>query len=400
MLLLTAGIALGACSKSHSSGTEDSCNGVPIQRFKELTVVDPAVISDARSLNGPNGVWSFRHALEGIVPEAVDTSAFIRAWLDDWVTTTEVNGFKTDRESRAAGMKTILMCPWLLSTPENQCDNICETCPGGQKLDLAKAPFRLVAIVNRTDLRTRPDSASPAGESRLVFALTNGPADDPSSKPLAMSLIFEFALPDSLTPKGWAEQWHALATHAAFDDAYKADLEALTERFVKRGASPSRTNGSAISQVRTNESTFDWIWQLREFHLDSLGGLHLAPTANTPGETLNGSPILSDFIKSKADDIHADRMVLPPSFTAGAADQFLYRWSFSGVDEPTRAAFARQTCNGCHSGENPPIDTAFHVSPFRVGPDKLSPFLNNPSDPTHDELGRREKLMSQILCED
>jgi len=56
--------------------------------------------------------------------------------------------------------------------------------------------------------------------------------------------------------------------HPTFDEPYKQELVGLTEKFVSRGASPNRINGSAISQVRANESAFNWIWQLREFHLD------------------------------------------------------------------------------------------------------------------------------------
>jgi len=294
-------------------------------------------------------------------------------------------------------MQTALVCPWLRSTPANGCDVACAHCTA-KVLDLAQAPFRLVAIANRTDLRTRPNRTSPAGESRLVFALTRGPADDPASAPAPMSLIFEYALPDSKTPKEWVAAWHQLGTHPAFDEDYKKDLEVLTESFVKRDAAPSRTNGSALSQVRTNESAFNWIWQLREFHLDPVGSLRLAPTDNTPGESLNGSDVLRQFIMSNADAIKADQMVLPGSYAAGSANQFVVRWTFPGVDENIRVAFAKQTCNGCHSGENPPIDTAFHVSPFRAGVAKLSPFLNDPQDPSHDELTRRESVMSELLC--
>ena len=228
--------------------------------------------------------------------------------------------------------------------------------------------------------------------------MTNGAGDDPNATMAPMTVIFEYALPNSRTPKAWSESWHHLGTHAAFDEAYKVELAQLTEEFVKRGASPERQNGSAIAQVRTNESAFNWIWQLRQFQLDATGALVLRPVSNTPGEGLNNSPQLRDFVLSNAEKIKKDEHVLPQYMLAGSADQLLFRWKVPNVDENTRIAFARSTCNGCHSGENPPIDTAFHVSPYRAGIEKLSPFLNSKDDPAHDELSKREAWLKEDLC--
>jgi hypothetical protein len=394
--VVAAGAAV-ACSSSGGDAQGATCN-VAIDRFKELMVVEESVVTNARARNDLNGPWSFRHAIEGIMPPGADKSKFILSWLDNWVTTTEVNGFKTDLESRVEGMNVHLVCPWLRETPANACNETCTTC-AGRELDLAKAPFRLRAIVNRTDLRLRPDSASPAGESRLVFGMTLGPADDPSSKYAALSMIFEYGLPESHTPLEWVEAWHALGAHPAFDEAYMTDLEKLTESFVARGASPSLKNGSALAQVRTNESAFNWIWQLRQFRLDSLGDLRLTALNNTPGQALNGSTALQSYILDNADKIMADQHILPESMLAGSADQLQYRWTFPQIPEPLRLAFARSTCNGCHTGENPIVDTAFHVSPYRDGVAKLSQYLNNPADPEHDELGARTRVMSNLLCE-
>jgi len=391
-------IGLGCSSRTDNKSTQQFDCGIPVDRFKELMIVDDGVITDARSRNATNGPWSFRHAIEATMADGASQSDFILSWFDDWATTTQVNGFQTDVEPRAAQIKARLVCPWLLQTPANGCDPSCTQC-ASRELDLAKAPFRLVAIVNRTDLRKRPDATSPAGEARLIFAMTRGPADDPSSAVAPMTVIFEYALPDIRTPKGWVDAWHHLSTHNAFDENYNSELESLTEQFVARGASPSRTNGSALSQVRTNESEFNWIWQLREFRLTSAGDMRLAPVSNTPGESLNKSDVLRDFVMQNQDKILNDQGVLPTSLRAGSADQFRFRWDIPGIDEQTRSAFARATCNGCHSGENPPIDVAFHVSPFKSGVQKLSPFVNNPQDPSSDELARRENLMKELLCQ-
>jgi hypothetical protein len=363
-------------------------------------VVEPSVVNDpARSLNANNGVWSFRHAIEEMLGGSTHTpTEFISSWLEDWASTTQVNNFTTDREPRGEELRGKFLCPWLRSTPENNCNENCSQCTA-KNLDLAKAPFRLMGISNRTDLRLRPDTVSPAGESRLLFYLTNGPGDDPASTILPMTLIMEYALPEGgNNGVNWIESWHRLGKHAAFDEAYKQELTTVTEGFVRKNASPSRPNGSALAQIRTNESAFNWIWQLREFRIDGAGNLRLAPVSNTPGEPLNGSTLLRDFAIANADKIKKDEMVLPRSLLAGSADLLLFRWNIPGVDEPVRAAFARATCNGCHAGENPNVDTAFHVSPFRTGVDRLSRFVNNPADPSNDELARRSDVMKQSLC--
>lgn len=398
--LTISGLVLGAlaCSSSQSNDSPSSPCLNTIDRFKELIVVEPSVVEDARARNDVAGPWSFRYAVEQMVPSATSPSAFIDAWLNEW-SVDSVNGFRVDRpgEDRAARVQVSLACPWLKRTSSNACDDKCKAC-AHREFDLAVAPFRLIAIVNRMDLRTQADATSTAGESRFVFALTEGPADDPASKPLQMTVIFEYALPvlDTLAPKDWAARWHALSSHKGFDDAYRSDLEALTRGFAERSASPS--HGSALSQVRTNESAFDWFWQFREFRFDAGGMLRLSPVANTPDPSLNGSKALTDYVSANAAAITADKYVIGRALLGGSSDLFDAHWHVPGVTEPVRRAFAQHTCNGCHSGENPTVDAAFHVSPFQSGVARLSPFLNDPADPSHDELAHRAALASELLC--
>ena len=405
VLCVTAGAvlpSLAACSGDDVQEGEQ-CAPEPISRFKELSVVDEGVLTDARSSNAGDGPWSFRSLVENMAPEGTDPGEFVRTWLVDWVTVKEVNGFALDPHipqegvGRDVGMNKRIVCPWLKLTPENACDDTCTTCKA-QKLDLAKAPFRLIAIVNRLDLRDEV-AAYPSGEGRLVFGLTDGPADDPASSPLAMSVIFEFALPASTSPREWAEKWHALGKFSSFDESYRAALEGVTRSFTSRGSDPLHVNGSAIGQVRTNESVLNWIWQQREFGLDSGGNLRLRPIRNTPAEAINGTPFLRDHVVKNREAILAKKYEMPAGMRAGAADQLQYVWSIPDVDEPLRKAFAGGTCNGCHSTENPNVDTAFHVSPRLKGVEKLSPFVNDPSGSGKDDLTNRENHMRRTLCE-
>lgn len=402
--LLGIGLAAGCSSASDGNApgvATDACSDIAVNRFMELEIVDPAVVGDARARNTEGGAWSFRHAVENMAPEGASTSEFVRKWFTEWVTLTQYNSYPLDRpsEGRTLQMNARILCPWYQRTEENGCNSDCSTCAVSPPvLDLAKAPFRLIAITNRIDLREQAGNAK-YGEGRLVFGLTNGAADDPASPALPMTMIFEYNQPTSRSLKETAQAWHALGTHAAFDEAYRSELQAITDGFVLRGADPSRPNGSAIGQVRTNESALDWIWQLRQFGLGTDGQMHLSALKNNPAEALNGTPALANWIVANSAAVKSNNMLLPPEMLAGSADQFVFRWTFKDLAPDLRTAFVQGTCNGCHSdGVNPSVDVAFHVSPFREGTAKLSRFVNNPDDPAHDDLARRTTSLRGALC--
>jgi hypothetical protein len=396
--LLGASILFGgeACSpkETNDAPAGPPCN-VTIDRFKELTIVDESVVKDLRAKNARGGPWSFRYAIESMAPPGTDPGDLVLNWLMQWVVLEDFNGVKLDREPRDFAMISLIICPWLHRDASNACDAQCGNC-ARRKLDLGLAPFRLVGIVNRMDLRERPDE-NPLGEVRFAYALTDGPGDDPASVAKPMSVVIEYAPPDA-SVVDWAQGWHQLGTYPKFDEPYKAALETLTDRVMKRGAAPGKVNGSALAQIRTNESVLDWIWQLRQFGLDEHGNLVLTAVTDTPAESFNGTQALSTMIQQNADAIKANKFVVPTFMLPGSSDSFMFRWNAPGIDEATRNAFARITCSGCHSGEVPIIDTAFQMSPFRQGTAKLSLFLNNPNQPGGDELLRREGLLKAALC--
>lgn len=397
--------SLAACSSADPPpAVEGTCAEIVVDRFKELAIVEDAIVLDARASNATAGPWSFRHAVENMVPEGTSTGAFVTQWLVGWASATELNGFPLNQPKEPrADMGVRVLCPWLKRTAANTCNDDCSSCTG-RELDLASAPFRLMGIFNRIDLR-ETDLDKPAGEGRLLFALTDGPGDKPESKPLPMSVIFEYFHPDTRSPKEWAEAWHALGSHGDFDPAYKTDLQKITDGFTKRGARAAGPNGgSALSQIRTNESASNWIWQLREFGLGA-SGLSLRPLHNTPAAALDNSAALSNWVAANADAIRQKRYELPVAMRGGSAELVIQssdgassrRWGVPGVDQSVRDIFAQNTCNGCHSQEHPTVDTAFHVSPYKAGRAKLSPFLNDPSG-APDELAARTKPMQRALC--
>jgi len=401
VVALSCGGRVESVTTSRASPTP--CD-VSLDRFKELIVVDEAVLSDGRSLNATGGPWSFRHLMESMAPAGEDPGDFVRSWLEEWGRLATFNGYPLDTDgSRAAKMNSLVLCPWMQSNAANQCDATCSHC-AQQVLDLRAAPFRLIAIANRMDLRTSLLASGPAGEGELVFALTTGPADVQGSAPGSMTLSFSYTLPDSAPGgghgvKGWAAAWHALGTPASGGDAYLSALQGVTDGFTARGLAPSKPNGSSLAQLRTNDSALAFTRQLRDFRLGASDGeLHVSSTDNTPAAALNGTSQLGDLLSANREKVLQHTWVVPAELLGGSSEAFVFHWAAPNVETATLSAFAQGTCNGCHS-QNQPVDQIFHVSPFRSGDDKLSPFVNNPDATGNgDDLTVREASLKQALC--
>src|SRR4029077_16662467 len=114
---------------------------------------------------------------------------------------------------------------------------------------------------------------------------------------------------------GWAQAFHALGAQR-FSEQYNAALQAITDRFVRRGAHPDGVNGSALHAVRTNEFPFggelNVNFELREFTLSpATGRLVPSPLDRAPDQRFNGSPALRDFIAANRDAIIAGTHTVP-----------------------------------------------------------------------------------------
>lgn len=362
-----------------------SCNAsTPVATEKSLLITDPSVLADARASNAINGPWSFRFMLEQMAPPEVDAADFARAWMDEFTVPERVNGFQVEKREVAG-----VLALW-------------PTTPQG-KLDLARAPFQLLAIVNRTDLH-----ATANGELRFVYGLVA-----PDGFGQLMSVIFEFGLPNrdaasgaDLSRLSWVERFQALGD-IDFGADYNTSLQGLTDRVTRRDSNPSRPGGSAINQVRSNEITMGNEWQLREFHLTGEGrevSLRLAPTAMTPDDVhgIPGTPendAIADHINDNAVLIRGGFAAVP-SATIGGQSTVSFSWTFSKpVDERARRSFGGQTCNGCHSVEAAglQLDGFYHISPISEGgpdgSDRVSDFIKQI------ELPRRTAFMqNQLSC--
>jgi hypothetical protein len=214
------------------SGACGAVAAVVIVPNRELVITDPTVVGDERASNALAGApWSFRFIMEQMAPAGVDPADFVNDWLGQFeIARGSVNGFAVDVRAASA-----LRALW-------------PTTAGG-KLDLARAPFRLLAITNRIDLHEATN-----GEARFVFGVVDaGGAGRP------MTVIVEFELPARhprsgipLTRQNWAGAFHRLG-RLPFGPSYNATLQSLTDLLTRRGTSPGKPGGSSIAQVRTND---------------------------------------------------------------------------------------------------------------------------------------------------
>jgi len=344
---------------------------------RSLMITDLSVVENpARTFNPckgtgtPMGKWTFGHLMTQMANEpstGVKPSDFVLQWLQQWRARQTVNGFVVPQ--RDAIRRVIDAWPRL---------------PDGS-LDLAKAPFRLLAIVNRVDLRENlVYGAGSAGEGRFVFGLIDERCNE---KPFTVILEYGVRENGCSGVKSWAGAWAKLSSMPLGSPAYLTALEKITDQFVRANAAPGKPNGSALNQLRTNEVDLAKPWEMREFRIAGSGPrahlLQQAPVKQTPDyATINGTSVLAQFINANAERVREGRHVVPLALSAGrpflggaAETPSGLFWSAPGIsDYELRKGFSLATCNGCHAGET---RTQFlHVAPTSFGkPAVLSAFL-------------------------
>lgn len=362
---------------------------------RELMIVATSVVNDPQRTTGM-GPWTFGYLMTQMAPKGMDAADFTQHWLELWLVDQTINSFTASVRSR---MREVLGA-WPLR--------------GDGKLDLSRAPFRLLAIVNRMDLRQQVADETNAGEGRFVFGLLNNAEAAP------LTLIFEYRLPSKSIDDvhRWACRWHQLGS-MALGPAYNTALQDLTDRFASRGALPEGTNGSALNQMRTNDIHMTrTTWELREFFLDQASGeLHQRPLDRTPDQSFQGSTRLAEYINSNREAILADRHTVPPTFGGAPFQGVTAHIPFHAFEagwrppveqnvEPTlRHRFSLNTCNGCHGGEtrtffthlsyDHPIGSPARLSGFLTGISMIDPVSGTPR--TFSELNQRSLHLRSLL---
>jgi hypothetical protein len=371
---------------------------------RSLFIIDPAVVNDPTRAGNPcvsgsnaMGPWSFGFLMNEMAntpSTGISGSDFAERWLNSWMVNQTINGTSVPKR---INVDSQILTPWHMAS-------------GGPNapLDLAKAPFHLVAIVNRLDLGDNPGYGGPAnpGELRFVFGLLDG------CSPTRFAVIFEFGVPPKSCPRTrtLAQAWQNLSTMTPGSGPYNTALQALTDPVVTHGAMPSKPNGSALNQLRTNEIALSSPWELREFRINGSSRLLQETTVKqTPIATLNGSATFASYVNTFQTDILLRRDVVPMQFPSGSpylagnAPIPPSFWNAFGINNNNARNLASlATCSGCHRGET---NTPFvHVNPNTpIGsPAALSGFLTgitvaDPADGvtprTYDDLlDRKNKL--------
>src|SRR5262249_6011434 len=298
--------------------------GCHVSKPRELMIKNVSVVDDpirttftGAPADPRTGAWTFKHLVENMAPTPADAPAMVESMLRTFTTTQTINGFTVGPRPR---IESLILDAWP-RTPDGA-------------LDLTRAPLRLQAIVNRFDLRNLANGD--AGEGRFVFNfLANG------FFPLQANVIFEYKLPAATEADvlAWAQAFHALGA-LSFSEDYNAALQAITERFVGRGARPDHAHGSAINVLRTNEIDFsdNFIWQMREFVLSPDTGMLVPATIKlTPDRSFNNTATLAGFINANEPAILAETHTVPDlldgqPFLAGAVFNDLGTWFAPGIN--------------------------------------------------------------------
>lgn len=354
--------------------------GCHVDSARELIIRDLSVVEDLVRTDGASGAWSFGHLMQGLASEEVSAADMTEAMLTTFVSPQTVNSFSIPARS---AMQDRVLKSWPRSNDG--------------KLDLTRAPLRLLAIVHRLDLIDAANDK--AGEGRFVFGML-----DAAGNPMQFTVIFEYKL-SAANPRdvrAWQDAVHALQALPFPSEAYNQALQELSDRFATR---------DTLLDVRTNEIALASPWQLREFHLSpETGKLEPATLAQTPDRSFTNTATLARFIHQNEDAILAEMHVTPAQFEGApfaAASVFnnIDTWDAPGIDNPeARHEFALNTCNGCHGGET---QTSFlHVSPRAKGQvSTLSRFLTGETVTDIKgvkrrlaELLRRRQLLQSAVC--
>jgi hypothetical protein len=354
----------------------------PVLNDHSLMITNLGVVQDTlRTFNpctkkgNPNGAWTFGKLMTDMAntpATGVSAENFVKEWLDKWMNDQTVNGDVVAARNNIFGG---VIVPWIIkSNPGILPASINGANWKTKTIQLQLAPFRLLAIVNRVDLRGNSGyHISNAGEGRFVFGTL-----DSSCNKLPFTVIFEYGIPKKTCAslKAYAQQWIDLKTLTPGTFAYNQALQAITDQFAAAGAGGSRPNGSSLNQLRTNEVSLSFPWELREFNIDSATHTFTEVTVKqepakifnrlaVPAASIANQTTLANYVNTNEAIILNNTYTIPLTF---AGVNFLggkahtespgHFWDASTAAGPAfitnndaRHILSINTCSGCHGGE-------------------------------------------------
>ncbi len=348
-----------------------------------LVVTDIDVIEDPdRTIPDPcnaspgdeDKAWTFAKLMTEMANTpltGVDPVDFIRNWLETWLD----DGKSPNNENiPARELIQDIIDTW--DGNDGAVDN---------SFELRFVPFKLVAIVNRIDLRTNFGyGGGDAGEGRFVFC----PVTADCTPEQDFTIIFEYGvnIQGCSNVRAYAQQWSNLSTLTLGSDAYNAALQAITDQFTAANTNPSKPNGSSINQIRTNEISLGPGWELLEFNICDpadpvMSGCVASNLVNTTvkmepqlrfnedqlGNTEALSQIFADWLNGLAPSSVLNNNYDVPVVEPVSGEEFLgarsvpnfsinYNWdaldaAFSPMitNDLVRQQFGFNTCGECHT---------------------------------------------------
>lgn len=381
----------------------------PLLRDRSLMVTDLGVIEDPdRTFNpctkkgNPKGVWTFGHLITEMAntpSTGISVTDFIHSWLEKWLTAQNIN---TDLVNPRNALVATVIIPWV----QNSNPGAVVTAANWQtfKIDPSLAPFRLLAIVNRLDLRGNSGyTISNAGEGRFVFGVL-----DSRCNPLPFTTILEYGIPKTTCKElhAFAQEWYDLKTLVPGSATYNKALQAITDQFTSAGTSPSKPNKSSLNQLRTNEIALARPWELREFVIGEKGLFEEVTVKQEPnlkfnriaGASAADQLFLATYANGNEPDILNQTYVIQEleagvNFLGGKAHTQTagHFWDAATAAGPSRITndtvrhiLSINTCSGCHGGEartavgnliNDPVGVA-HARFLQIAP---QPFGTKPT---------------------
>jgi hypothetical protein len=366
-----------------------------------LLVTDLEVVNDTTRVSDPcvelvtpsisTMRWAFGYLMNHMANTAmtgVSADTFARAWLSSWNAPTTINGDPVRPPLVEAGSEgwdspdnisvaKYVLDKWKLASRVRSNGTLDSST--NPPLKMEKAPFRLLAISFRPDLR-KPGffGEGTAGELRFVFGVLDldpshavpgqGLAENPDlaqmpwvsgwggpchhlDGPMSQSdfanttVIFEYAVDRSTQTDviNWAKAVSNLSNLGGPSNSnYRNSLQNLTESVVRAGLGKSkrRANESALIRIRTNEAANGaGPWHLREFGItalrDSAGRLryqngkllcqsggtqYCVPrpqtVKQTPAARFAGTKALSEYTFQNEAAILAETHIVPTTFNA------------------------------------------------------------------------------------
>lgn len=265
-----------------------------IDEAAELFIRDIGVVDDPRAYNG--GAWSFG-ALMTHLSGSIDPDRFVEDWITTLTDRQIVNGDISMQNAAGITNKEQVFKDFFDAWRDEST---------GLHVDLDRAPFRLLAIVNRPDLlQVDGTLVESAGEARFIFAAVDPTTENVEdalplpgpNRAAGFFVIFEYGIPAASCAdlRDWQEQWHDLAQHPSEplgSEAYNVRLQAITDSFTQPDVSSQKPNMTLLNQLRTNEFELDTgslLWDLREWNVvdafgnPMLGVLRNVTTKQTPG---------------------------------------------------------------------------------------------------------------------